>query len=691
MALVFSCCGTASDRKADHGINEDLKISSVDINVDNKWTKKHSNKYISDNEHFIGKSINNINDEYNDNDIQVINTNTRSNNLQKEFGGLRHFNTKTLDTNNRMKRDANDPCDFFNYKEGKFITHPHPKDNYLYYSKNTTCVTVISTQQENTLIRLTFVDMFRIESHPQCDYDYLEIRDGLYGYANLIKKVCGQTFPTQITSSGPYLWLKFRSDDTIEYEGFKITIEFIPGISRKVPESCYMTFPEGTFHGLISTKNIDPACNSSSENQALDVLWTIETPKNTKIYLNFTAYALELPNECEANVIQVFGAVMELGAKLVQYCGSIANSVTTTDSETGNIMHVRFYASKAAKKGSSFNATFNAFRSLNVDPSVNDECIEGEEFDCEDSTCIDKHLYCDKVAHCRLKTDEESCNNNQVDASVDESHITVILVIFSLILSGMCFVFIFKCIKKLYQDHKIIKENIRKSCEDRLDSMGGSRLTLDPKRLQMDSEPRASLERENYTNEMSKQHRSFSKHKQSSIESDYMEETHLDLDEEPWRREVDSVPVEAEDIRIERNGRTRRSDLSRKEESLRSRTKETDGSREKKEIRDVSVGAPDTKESGCQTRESLFQTDPPPSSDGSGTNSRGFSTFGYSGGTIVRPTPPPTTKTAEVTIELFKQVPPKETKPQKKIDRRPISTETTRSAPDVIIVSKPIR
>lgn len=103
---------------------------------------------------------------------------------------------------------------------------------------------------------------------------------------------------------------------------------------------------------------------------------------------------------------------------------------------------------------------------------------------------------------------------------------------------------------------------------------------------------------------------------QSSIESDYIQETHLDLDEEPWRREVDSMPVEAEDIRIERNGRTRRSDMSKKEESIRSRTKETDDSRGKKEIRDVSVGAPDTKESGCQTRESLFQTDPPPSSDG---------------------------------------------------------------------------
>lgn len=50
---------------------------------------------------------------------------------------------------------------------------------------------------------------------------------------------------------------------------------------------------------------------------------------------------------------------------------------------------------------------------------------------------------------------------------------------------------------------------------------------------------------------------------------------------------------------------------------------------------------------------------------GSGTNSRGFSTFGYSGATIAKPSPPPPTKTSEITIELLKQIPPQESKPRK--------------------------
>ncbi|XP_075985436.1 neuropilin and tolloid-like [Anticarsia gemmatalis] len=682
LALVCSICGIASEQ-ADHDTTKNMR--QFHLNMDDRWTKiksKHTNNERIDTVKFTPIR----DDTYRDNEIQVANFNMHKLYVQrmneKKYGKRKEHS--------RIKRETNgELCEAFLYDaRDTYIMHPHDKNAFpKYYYNNSDCVTVIEAE-DNMVIHLTFVDMFRIENHPQCAYDYLEVRDGRHGYSNLIDKVCGQAFPRQMTTSGPYAWLKFHSDDTIEYEGFKINIEFRPeSTSYKIPQICYKELPVSNF-GVIDVSSIDPECKLGSLNHALDVLWTINTPPNTRIYLNFTKYELIKPNDCEDNVIQVFGSVLELDAKLIQYCGSVAGSVTTSE-DPGNIMYLRLYASKAAKN-STFRATYNAFRTLN--PKVDEGCRE-DEFDCEDNTCIDSRLKCDENgdAHCRLKADEDKAYcDQQTESTINQPHIMVILIIFSLILSGMSFVFIFKCMRKLYQDHKIIKAHLSQSCEDRLDSMVGSRLTLDPKRLQSDSEPRASLERENHTNEMFKKQRSFSKHKQSSIESDYIQETHLDLDEEPWRREVDSIPIEAEDIRIERNGRTRRSDLSRKEESMRSRTKDTDDSREKKEIRDVSVGAPDTKESGCQTRESLFQTDPPPSSDGSGSNSRGFSTFGYSGATIARPSPPVATNTSEIHIELLKQ-PSQETKPQKKLDRRPISTETTRSAPDVIIVSKPIR
>ena len=55
----------------------------------------------------------------------------------------------------------------------------------------------------------------------------MEVRDGAHGYAELIDKFCGKTFPPIIMSKDQYLWLRFHSDDTLEYQGFKGVFEHI--------------------------------------------------------------------------------------------------------------------------------------------------------------------------------------------------------------------------------------------------------------------------------------------------------------------------------------------------------------------------------------------------------------------------------------------------------------------------------
>lgn len=51
--------------------------------------------------------------------------------------------------------------------------------------------------------------------------------------------------------------------------------------------------------------------------------------------------------------------------RLAEYCGSVANSVTTKD-RNGNVMYVRLYVAKDARKDTSFKATFNAYRTLDA-------------------------------------------------------------------------------------------------------------------------------------------------------------------------------------------------------------------------------------------------------------------------------------------------------------------------------------
>lgn len=81
------------------------------------------------------------------------------------------------------------------------------------------------------MIRIDFLDFFEIEpatTGPGCPHDFLEVRDGKFGYSHLIDKFCGKNkYPSQIISSGRYLWLRFKSDENIQYSGFKAVYSFI--------------------------------------------------------------------------------------------------------------------------------------------------------------------------------------------------------------------------------------------------------------------------------------------------------------------------------------------------------------------------------------------------------------------------------------------------------------------------------
>ena len=71
-----------------------------------------------------------------------------------------------------------------------------------------------------------------MEESASCEYDKLEIRNGKFGYSDLLATLCGHDFPNEISSSDRFLWLRFKSDESIEYSGFKIYYQFIPLASK---------------------------------------------------------------------------------------------------------------------------------------------------------------------------------------------------------------------------------------------------------------------------------------------------------------------------------------------------------------------------------------------------------------------------------------------------------------------------
>ena len=90
------------------------------------------------------------------------------------------------------------------------------------------------TAQPGFEIHLDFREKFDMESgkDKECPYDYLEVRDGPFGYSQLFGRYCGKRFPPLLISKGRYLWLRFVSDKAANYGGFKGVYSFIKKESK---------------------------------------------------------------------------------------------------------------------------------------------------------------------------------------------------------------------------------------------------------------------------------------------------------------------------------------------------------------------------------------------------------------------------------------------------------------------------
>ena len=91
------------------------------------------------------------------------------------------------------------------------------------YDDNKDCRITIrfSTGQR---VYIEFLD-FELEADSDCDYDWLEIRDGDSANSNIIgSKLCGSGTPSPVESTGNSLTLVFHSDFSVNRKGFQIRV-----------------------------------------------------------------------------------------------------------------------------------------------------------------------------------------------------------------------------------------------------------------------------------------------------------------------------------------------------------------------------------------------------------------------------------------------------------------------------------
>ncbi|XP_077302836.1 neuropilin and tolloid-like isoform X2 [Arctopsyche grandis] len=634
------------------------------------------------------------------------------------------------------------PCQPFDIRQPDqltFYSPGHPEN----YPNKTDCFTLLSAEQ-GQIIRLDWRNTFHIEYSEDCQFDYLEIRDGPHGYSTLLGKYCGKDFPPMLTSQGRHLWLRFHSDENIEYSGFTAVYEFIPKpttfYNQQEMDDCIITTNKS--EGIIKSDDIELERKQYTVKYGvpLDCMWIISVEKGKKVFLSFKDFNLAKPNDCDSNVVDVFSNRTD--QRIKTFCGSIADNLEIP----GNKFHLRYMVYPKAIN-STFELLYTAYREKDKDQN----CLD-DEYDCEDNTCINLDLKCNGRFNCRLKWDEDNCLKSKDGAPMQSEHIVIILVVFSLILFGMAAAFVFNCVKKLISDHRIIQEHIRQSQEGNLDAAG--RL---PTKV---AEPVSKINI-----------------KQDGLSPMSSTEQLDNVDcYVPGVGEI--LPILLQSNKRERiNGDPTIPQNNRDNEILmRQREKSIQHDQDKESESDDQEKGPEMCDSCCQTRESLFQTPSfhhqsssdgsfspiPPSVDYSRKPTRNrdvhssdssvrpvyqqsstpFSTFGYSGSTVPKSDSRQSSKSkdpkykAEAVIEMERfgedngnYVDPNRNRnrdiykiedqmnrnrihldtsqskvgkkghntmqtdkyvehAKKQLERRPYSVETTKSAPDVIIMTK---
>ncbi|TNN06578.1 Neuropilin and tolloid-like protein [Schistosoma japonicum] len=108
------------------------------------------------------------------------------------------------------------------------------------YPLNIECIKVISAPSDQHRILLHFRGTFELEPESHCTTDFLEIRDGAFGFTTLLGRFCSKQVPdlgTGLISTGQYMWLRFHSDATIAHRGFQAVYRFVQAGSRKPADS----------------------------------------------------------------------------------------------------------------------------------------------------------------------------------------------------------------------------------------------------------------------------------------------------------------------------------------------------------------------------------------------------------------------------------------------------------------------
>ncbi|KRX89365.1 Neuropilin and tolloid-like protein 2 [Trichinella pseudospiralis] len=295
-------------------------------------------------------------------------------------------------------------CVGFDRAESQLMEFSSP--NYpAEYPPNIICIRKICAPPAN----LVYIDFrgsfFEIESPltPDfCPFDYLEIRNGPYGFSQLIGRYCGFGFPPLISADSGCVWLQFRSDGSLQGRGFKAVYHFVQGIdfqSKKEEKSPKCAFINifGAETGMINSETVKKYFRNHSSD-SLDCVWKIKGSNDQhKLRLIFSVFSLAFPNECELNFIEIYLSHTDNSHMSKRLCGTSASGMDLDS----NVAHVRLFLHQLSIADTVVEILYYTYLK-------NSQCPKNY-FSCGDSTCIPYALVCNGRSDCTSDFDETNC------------------------------------------------------------------------------------------------------------------------------------------------------------------------------------------------------------------------------------------------------------------------------------------
>uniref|UniRef100_A0A6G1SCB2 Neuropilin and tolloid-like protein 1 n=2 Tax=Aceria tosichella TaxID=561515 RepID=A0A6G1SCB2_9ACAR len=346
------------------------------------------------------------------------------------------------------------------------------------YPANLICTKLIEAPSGYYVV-LEFRDQFNIEeAGTDCDNDKIEIRDGRFGYSKVLARYCGNRFPPEVRSTDEAMWLRFISDGSITHTGFKAVYRFEKQKNTKPPPpfecrfnvTTMPTLPgvngtenrTGIHSGIIKNTDVPEKLIEYSKqyNVSLECIWNITVTPGWKIYLTFSSYEINKPNDCDSNFIEIYEENLTEENQTVKFCGTR----TEPQQSRSNVFNIRHHAIPSASS-SKFEIIYTAFR------EKGQAGCDTREFDCDDGTCIHESLKCDGTINCKYRYDEASepgpcAIGEDVQPFFETEHMVIILIVFLTLVSGMCASIIVSCWGKIQERRRRkLEYHMRKSRE----------------------------------------------------------------------------------------------------------------------------------------------------------------------------------------------------------------------------------